>query len=119
MIYALTQRSPSGRMMARYVGSTAATAELRIKWHVHTVSQVEQWNGDLAKLLRSGFPAYKVLAVVDDEERYAAEEMFTRRLARHHRLANIKFGNRHSPESIRRIKLGRASRLAGDLSFHR
>lgn len=107
MIYALTQRSPSGRMLSRYIGSTAVTAELRVKWHVRTVSQVERWNADLAKLLRSGYPAFKILAEVPDEERFEAEAEITRQYRKHHRIVNVKDGTRHTAESLRRIRLGK------------
>ncbi len=112
VIYALTQQSPSGRNLVRYVGSTAATAELRVRWHVHTVGQVETWNSELARLLRSGYPAFKVLATVDDSKRFEAEAEMTRRYRKHHRLVNVLDGRKHTRESLARIAAGKA-RSAG------
>jgi hypothetical protein len=93
-------------MLSRYIGSTSASVEQRVKWHVKTVSQVETWNSELARLVRGGFPSYKILAEVPDEMRFQAEADFTRRYRRHHRLVNILDGRKHTAESIRRIRAG-------------
>jgi hypothetical protein len=108
VVYAICERSPSGRYLTRYIGSTSVPVDKRIKWHLATVRQVRQWNEDLAKLLANGFPSFKVLAIVPDDQRYAAEEMLTRRYRRHHKLVNVKNGTRHTVESIERIRAGKA-----------
>jgi hypothetical protein len=106
VVYALTQRSPGGRYMVRYIGSTSATVETRIKWHVRMVGQVSQWNADLAKLLRSGAPNFKVIAEVPDAERYDTEAEVTRRYRRHHHLVNIMDGRKHMQAGRKRISAG-------------
>ena len=107
MIYGILQRSPAGRMLVRYVGSSAFPAEQRVKWHVAGVKQVASWNPGLADLLRAGFPSFKVLAVVPDDQRFEAEAELTRKMRKHHRLVNVLDGRHHTRESKARIARGK------------
>jgi len=50
----------------------------------------------------------KVLAEVDDSERYATEAEVTRQLRQQFTLLNILDGQRHTDESRRRIRQGMA-----------
>lgn len=91
----------------RYVGSTTASLEKRVQWHLGHVSGTARWNPELAAFLSRGIPQWQELAVVPDAERFTAEAEITKRLRRKHRLCNVKNGSRHTPESIRRIRAGR------------
>ena len=54
----------------------------------------------------------RVVAIVDDEQRFAAEAQITRRMRKHHRVFNVLDGQAHTAESRRRIRAGMARRAS-------
>ena len=98
-------------MLTRYIGSTISTVEQRMRWHRN--SQTAEWNPDLHKLVCDGDPAWKILAVVDNAERFEIEAELTRRYRQHHKIFNVLDGQRHTPESVRRIQAGKRASRAG------
>ena len=94
------------------IGSTTATLENRVRWHLSHIAKTATWNSDFADFLRKGIPQYQALAVVPDSERHIAERDITRLLRKRHKLLNILDGQAHSEESRRRMRAAHARRRA-------
>jgi hypothetical protein len=81
--------------------------EVRYRNHLTHRKWITKYNDRLGEWLQDVVPVVEVLAEVPDDRQYDAERDITRQLRENHDLFNIKDGNAHSPESVKRIREGR------------
>jgi hypothetical protein len=82
-----------------------ATADVRAKDHRRhrRAKELARYNSGLARWLQSTeWTLVKVLAEVDDSERFAMETEITRQLRQRYKLLNVLDGTRHTEESRKR-----------------